>query len=91
MAVKTFPSPSKGVEFFGSFKTFGGTERDVNGLYSVEDTASIECWYNPSIKSDCRVYVSITGAAYEIMGEPEDIDLRHQFMKFKVRRVKGGA
>ena len=88
---KAFPSPGKGVSFFGSFKTYGGTERDVDGLYSVEDTAQIECWYDPQIKSDCRVYVCDTGATYEILGEPEDIALRHQFMKFKVRRIKGGA
>ena len=88
---KTFPSPDKGVRFNGSFKTYGGTERDVNGLYAIEDTAQVECWYDPQIKSDCRVYVSDTGATYEIINEPEDINLRHQFMTFKVRRYKGGA
>lgn len=88
---KTFPSPAEGIRFYGSFKTYGGTERDVNGLYAIEDTAQIECWYDPAIKSDCRVYVSDTGATYDIINEPEDISLRHQFMMFKVRRVKGGA
>ena len=94
VANKIFPSPSKGFNFYGSFKTYGGTEhseRDVNGLYSIMDTANIECWYNPSIKSDCRIYVQDTGATYEIMNEPEDIELRHMFMKFKVRRIKGGV
>ena len=75
----------------GSFRSFGGTERDVNGVLSVEDTAVVETWYRPDIKSDCRIGVNGTDRIYEIMGEPEDIDLRHQFMKFKVRRVKGGA
>lgn len=88
---KTFPDASDGIRFNGSFKTYGGTERDVNGLYSVEDTAYIETWYTPEIKSDCRIYVMATGAIYEIIGEPENIELRNQFMKFKVRRVKGGA
>lgn len=77
--------------FFGSFKTYGGTERDVNGLYTIEDTAQVECWYNPKITSECRVYLPETHSTYEIINEPEDIDLRHQFMKFKVRRLKGGA
>ena len=88
---KTFPSPEDGFKFFGSFKTYGGTERDINGLYTIEDTAQVECWYNPQISSECRVYVPETQATYEIINEPEDIDLRHQFMKFKVRRLKGGA
>lgn len=91
VAKKSFQAVKDGTAFFGSFRTFGGTERDVNGLYAIEDTAVVECWYDPAIKSDCRVYVQDTGAVYEILGEPEDIALRHQFMRFKVRRVKGGA
>lgn len=88
---KAFPSPENGFKFYGSFKTYGGTERDINGLYTIEDTAQVECWYNPQITSECRVYLPETQATYEIINEPEDIDLRHQFMKFKVRRLKGGA
>ena len=73
----------------GSFRSFGGTERDVNGVLSVEDTAVVETWYRPDITSDCRIGVLGTDKVYEILGEPEDIELRHQWLKFKVRRVKG--
>ena len=88
---KTFPTPENGIRFNGSFRSFGGTERDVNGLYSIEDTATVECWYDPAITGACRVYVPDTGGTYEIIGQPEDISLRHQFLRFKVRRIKGGA
>lgn len=88
---KTFPSVESGSLFFGSFKTYGGTERDVNGIYSVEDTANIETWYRPDIKSGCAVAIAGTSAIYEIIGEPENIEMRNQFLKFKVTRVKGGA
>lgn len=77
--------------FFGSFKTYGGTERDVNGVYSVIDTANIETWYRPDITSNCRVARANDGAIFEIINEPEDINQRHQFLKFKIRRIKGGA
>ncbi len=76
--------------FFGSFKTYGGTEKTVNGVYSIEDTANIETWYRPDIKANCRVALE-SGEIYDIMGEPEDINRRHQFLKFKVKRIKGGA
>lgn len=76
--------------FFGSFKTYGGTERDVNGVYSIEDTANIETMYRPDIKANCRI-AREDGATYDIIGEPENINMRNQFLKFKVRRVKGGA
>lgn len=88
---KTYPAIADGIPFFGTFKTFGGTERDVNGIYSVEDTANIETWYRPDITSGCRIAVAGTNAIYDILGEPENIDLRNQFLKFKVSRVKGGA
>ena len=88
---KTYPAIADGIQIFGTFKTFGGTERDVNGIYSVEDTANIETWYRPDITSNCRIAVAGTNAIYDILGEPENIDLRNQFLKFKVARVKGGA
>ena len=75
---------------FASWKTYGGTEREVNGVYSIENTAIVETWYRPDIKSNCRLRTE-TGEVYEILGEPEDISLRHQFLKFKVMQIKGGA
>jgi len=88
---KTFPDPSTGALFYGSFKTYGGTERDVNGLYEIIDTANVETWYRPDIKSDSGVVVVATGAVYEVLNEPENVDMRNQYLAFKVRRVKGGA
>lgn len=77
--------------FYGSFKTYGGTEKTVNGVYSIEDTANIETWFRPDIISNCRIARANDGAIFDIMNEPEDINQRHQFLKFKVKRVKGGA
>ena len=95
VATKSYPTITDAIEdkdnlFFGTFKTYGGTERDVNGVYSIEDTATIECWYRPDIKSDCRIALE-TGEIYDILGEPENVSRRNQFLKFKVKRVKGGA
>ena len=77
--------------FFGSFKTYGGTEKNINGIYSIEDTANIETWYRPDITSDCRIARASDNAIFDIINEPEDINQRHQFLKFKIRRIKGGA
>ena len=89
---KTFENPDDVASFFfGSFRTFGGTERDVNGVYTLEDTATIDCWYDPEITADCRIYVCDNGQIYEILGTPENIDMRNQYLKFKVRKVGGVA
>lgn len=83
--------PADGILIFGSFKTYGGTETTVNGVYCVVDTANIETWFRPDIRSGCRIMRAEDGAVYEIIGEPENINMRNQFLKFKVRRVNGGV
>ena len=74
---------------FINFKTYGGTETEVNGVIGVEHTAIVETWYRPDIKSDSRL--TVAGRKFEIMGVPEDIELRHQYLRFKVKEIKGGA
>lgn len=93
---KTYPSIAEALSnktnlFFGSFKTYGGTESNVNGVYSIIDTATIETWFRPDIKSNCRIARASDEAIFEIINEPENINMRNQFLKFKVKRVKGGA
>lgn len=89
--VRKLVYPDVGIRLDCSFKTYGGTERNENNVYSVLDTASVETWYRPDITSNCRIKVISTSAVYEIKGEPENINMRNQFCKFKVQRVKGGA
>lgn len=76
---------------YANFKTYGGTERQVNGIFEVEETAQITCWFRPDITSGCRIKRAADGAVFNILGDPEDIELRHQFLKFKARRIKGGV
>lgn len=83
--------PEKGIRLNCSFKTYGGTEKNTNDVYSVIDTAVIETWYRPDISADCRVRLLDTGEEFEIIGKPENINRRNQFCKFKVKAVEGGA
>ncbi len=91
---KILPALESGFVIYGTFKTYGGTrnkEKTLDGLLSVEDTAVIETWYRPDITSDCVIALADTGAAYEILGEPENINRRNQYLKMFVRRIKGGV
>ena len=74
---------------FCNWKTYGGTEQTVDGVYSVIDTATVTTWYRPDITSKCRV--KLGEAVYEIINEPENIEQQNRVLQFKVRRVKGGA
>ena len=89
--VKKKVFPQDGPLIWCSFKAYGGTEREVNEVYSIEDTCNVETWYRPDITSECRVMLADTGATYEILNEPENINMRNQYCKFKARRIKGGA
>lgn len=91
VVTKTYPEVENGELIFASFKTYGGTESETNGVYTVIDTADVQTWYHPDIKSDCIITNAETGEKYEIIGAPENINMRNQFLKFKVKRIKGGA
>ena len=87
VAKKTY---TEGGMFFGAFRTFGGTEREVNDVIQIDATAVIDTYYRPDINANCQIKVLETSKVYDIISEPEDIDMRHQYMQFKVRKV-GGA
>lgn len=78
------------------FKTYGGTvhtsssEKNVNGVIAVIDTATIETWYNEEITADCMLSFDDNNN-YEILGSPENIGKRNQTMIIKVKKVVGGA
>lgn len=86
---KTFSDPETSELFFGSFRTFGGSEGMKDGMYTIVDTAVIDTWYRPDIKADCQIYLCDTGQTYDIISDPEDIDFRHQYLQFKVRKIGG--
>lgn len=91
VAKKTFPSAENGILFYGRFRTFNGTESNANGVYTLVNTAVIDTRYRPDIKADCRVYLPVIGATYEIISDPENIDMRNQYLQFRVRKVGGKA
>ena len=75
---------------FVNWKSYGGTETTVNGVYSIEDTAQVTTRYRPDIKSNCHLRLA-DGRIYEIIGEPENPDMANRYLVFKVKRIKGGA
>lgn len=91
----TYPNPETSPDecplFYGSFRTFGGTESNVNEVYTVVDTATIDTWYRPDIKADCRIYLCDAGMIYEIMATPENIEMRNQYLQIRCRRLGGGG
>lgn len=83
---KDAPAP-----FLANFSTYGSTEHESNGAVVVEENTTITTWYNPAIVAGCRVKRLTDGALFDIIGEPENVEMRGMFSIVKVRRVRGGA
>lgn len=81
--------PDTGDIINAAYTTFGGTESVVNGVYSVIDTGTVETWYRPDITSTTRLKRE-DGRIYDVEGDPENIEMRNQFLKIKVKCIGNG-
>lgn len=73
---------------FCNWKSRGGTESTQSGTLVVEDTADVTMWFRPDISKQDRLLLNDDPAqAYEIIGPPENVEMRYQFLLLKVRRM----
>lgn len=79
----------EGGMFYCSAKSYGGTEKTVNGVYVIEDTWQIDTWFNPAFKKGDRVRFLDDMTEFEVLASPENINRRGQYMRFKVVRIGG--
>lgn len=87
------PSP---VPLKTSVKSFGGTETKVNDVVVVEDTLVVQSPYRGGLAAGDRLSPwpqeeQTPSEFWEIIGPPEDIENRHRFLMFKIRKIEGGA
>jgi hypothetical protein len=75
---------------FCNWSSYGGSERDVNGVISFEETAVLTMFYDPNAKNDGRIINLLDNSTYEILSV-ENIEMRNQFMILRVRKIAGGA
>lgn len=75
--------------FYCSAKSYGGTEKIVNDVFVIEDTWTIDTWYNPDFGKGDRIRFLDDMSEFEILASPENINRRGQYMRFKVSRIGG--
>lgn len=88
---KQYVNPDDADTIIVGVKTFGGTEKIVNDRLVLEDTATVITWYRPDITAGCRLLFLDDNSLWEIIGRPEDIDRRHQYLIIKCRSVSAGV
>ena len=77
----------KALDFSGSFGTFGGKDATLDGVRTVVNDTTIDTWYHPDIKANCRVKDLATGEVYEIIGTVNNISRMNQYIRMKVQNV----
>ena len=80
---------TEGAEFFCSAKSYGGTEKVVNGVSVIEDTWQIDAYFNPDFGKGDRIRFLDDNKVYEILASPENINRQGKFMCFKVVAIGG--
>lgn len=75
--------------FYCSAKSYGGTEKIVNGVVVIEDTWTVDAWYNPAFGKGDKIRFLDDNSECEILASPENIDRKGQYMRFKVRAIGG--
>ena len=75
--------------FFCSAKSYGGTEKQVNGVTVIEDTWWVDAYFDPAFGKGDRIRFLDDESEYEVLASPENINRRGQYMRFKVSRIGG--
>ncbi|MFK7692861.1 head-tail adaptor protein [Paenibacillus sp. HJGM_3] len=71
-----------------NWKSRGGTESTESGTLSVEDTAEVMLWFREDLNQQDRLLLhDKTELAYDIIGPPENIEMRNMWLLLKVRRA----
>lgn len=74
-------------ELFGChMKSYGGREETVNDVYRVVEQWNVETYFNPNITEKYRIRLS-DGSEWKVLAKPENVEMRNQFMLFKIERV----
>lgn len=75
--------------FYCSAKSYGGTEKVVNDILAIEETWTVDAWFNPDIDAGDRVRFLDDNSVFKVLARPENINRRGQYMRFKVVRISG--
>lgn len=73
----------------GKFKLKGTSEIAANGLKVVNDKTSYTTWWKKDFEAGDRL--EIGGADYEVIGTPENVEMRGRYAILNLEKIGGGA
>lgn len=73
----------------GKFKQKGTAETQANGLTVVNEKTTFITWYKADLEA--KDILTINGIDFEVVGIPENVEMRSRYMVITLERIGGGA
>lgn len=73
----------------GKFKQKTSSELNANGLSVIEEKVSFITWWSNSLAP--QDILTINGIDFEIIGPPENVEMRSRYAVLTLHRIEGGA
>lgn len=73
----------------GKFKQKGTAETQANGLTVINEKTTFITWYKADFKASDRLVIN--GIEFEVIGEPENVEMRNRYSILTLERIGGGA
>lgn len=73
----------------GKFKQKGTAETNANGLTIINEKTTFTTWFKADVKA--ADVLTIGGIDFEIIGKPENVEMRSRYMVLTLERISGGA
>ena len=73
----------------GKFKQKGTAETQANGLTVVNEKTTFITWYKADYEA--KDILTINGIDFEIVGTPENVEMRNRYVIITLERNGGGA
>lgn len=73
----------------GKFKQKGTAETNANGLTVINEKTTFITWFKADFAA--ADIITIGGVDFEIVGNPENVEMRNRYAVLTLERVSGGA
>lgn len=73
----------------GHFKQKGTAETNANGLTVINDKITFTTWYKADFAA--KDILTINGEDYEVIGTPENVEMRGRYSIITLEKMGGGA
>ncbi len=73
----------------GKFKQKGTAETNANGLTVINEKTTFTTWFKADFAA--ADILTINGVDFEIIGAPENVEMRNRYAVITLERISGGA